>query len=67
MMRYKDIIAKMREEQIKDFTHTELMRVFKNCVSPEHCMRAVYLMMHDNFTIDKIYGLHQLNLFEVKQ
>ena len=28
-MRYKDIIAKMRENEIKDFSQAELSRVFK--------------------------------------
>jgi hypothetical protein len=65
-MRYKDIIAKMRENEIKDFSQAELSRVFKNCASPEACKRGVYIMLHDNFTIDEIYTEKQLSLLEPK-
>ncbi len=63
-MRYKDIIAKMRENEIKDFSQAELSRVFKDCASPEACKRCVYIMLHDNLTIDEIYVEKQLPLFE---
>jgi hypothetical protein len=65
-MRYKDVIAKMRENEIKDFSQAELSRVFKNCASPEACKRGVYIMLHDNFTIDEIYTEKQLSLLEPK-
>ena len=65
-MRYKDIVAKMRENEIKDFSQAELSRVFKNCASPEACKRGVYIMLHDNFTIDEIYTEKQLSLLEPK-
>jgi len=64
-MRYKDIIAKMRENEIKDFSQAELSRVFKNCASPEACKRGVYIILHDNFTIDEIYTEKQLTLLEL--
>ena len=65
-MRYPDVIAKMREKQIKDFSQAELSRVFKDCASPECCKRAVYLMLHDNFTISEIYTEKQKSLFEME-
>ena len=61
-MRYKDIIAKMREKQIKDFSQAELSRVFADCASPESCKRGVYIMLHDNLTIEEIYMEKQLTL-----
>ena len=61
-MRYKDIIAKMREKQIKDFSQAELSRVFADCASPEACKRGVYIMLHTNLTIDEIYTEKQLTL-----
>ena len=61
-MRYHDIIAKMRENQIKDFSQAELSRVFKDCASPEACKRGVYIMLHDNLTIEEIYTEKQLTL-----
>jgi hypothetical protein len=64
-MRYPDIIAKMRENKIKDFSQAELSRVFKDCASPEACKRGVYIMLHDNFTIDEIYVEKQLTLLEL--
>jgi len=63
-MRYPDIIAKMRENQIKDFSQAELSRVFKDCASPEACKRGVYIMIHNNLTIDEIYIEKQKPLFE---
>ena len=64
-MRYKNIIAKMREKQIKDFSQAELTRVFVDCASPEACKRGVYIMLHTNLTIDEIYTEKQLPLLEV--
>jgi len=64
-MRYPDIIAKMRENEIKDFSQAELSRVFKDCASPEACKRGVYIMIHNNLTIDEIYIEKQQSLFEV--
>ena len=61
-MRYPDIISKMREKQIKDFSQAELSRVFADCVSPEACKRGVYIMLHTNLTIDEIYTEKQLTL-----
>lgn len=63
-MRYKDVIAKMREKQIKNFSQPELTRVFADCASPEACKRAVYIMLHNNLTIDEIYTEKQLSLLE---
>lgn len=63
-MRYPDIIAKMREKQIKDFSQAELSRVFKDCASPAACKRGVYIMLHDNLAIDEIYTEKQLSLLE---
>ena len=63
-MRYPDIIAKMRENQIKDFSQAELSRVFKDCASPEACKRGVYIMLHNNLTIDEIYIEKQKSLFD---
>ena len=66
-MRYPDIISKMREKQIKDFSQAELSRVFADCASPKACKRGVYIMLHTNLTIDEIYTEKQLPLLEVSK
>lgn len=48
--------AKMIENDIKDFSLSELQRVFKNCVSPIICVRkALKWIKEDNLTIKKLY------------
>ena len=64
-MRYIDIVAKMREEHINDFSQAELTRVFENCASPIACKRGVNYMLESGLTIDEIYIEKQKTLFEV--
>jgi hypothetical protein len=49
------IKAKMREQRIKDFSESEIDRVFKNVVSPIACKRGVKMLMEQGLTINKLY------------
>lgn len=51
-----DVIAKMKENKIQDFSSNELNRVFKNCCSPTACKRAVARMIQDGLTIQECYS-----------
>lgn len=49
------IKAKMREQEVKDFSKSEIDRVFKNVVSPIACKRGVKMLMEQGLTIEKLY------------
>lgn len=53
--RHHSLIAKMREQNIKDFSNSELDRVFRNTVGPGICKRSALRMIKDGLTIDEIY------------
>jgi hypothetical protein len=51
-----NIIAKMQEKQIKDFSELELERVFGETVSPIICKRGVQMLIDNGLTIEELYG-----------
>jgi len=51
----KDILTKMVELEIKDFSDNELDRVFGNCVGSTICKNAVKQMIVDGLTITTLY------------
>lgn len=53
--RHHSLLAKMREYNIKNFSNSELNRVFKNTVGPGICKRSALRMIDDGLTIDEIY------------
>ena len=51
------VIAKMKCEQIKDFSKGELDRVFKDVVSKKACIRGVDILINKyDLTIEKLYN-----------
>ena len=56
MYRRYDVIAKMREKEIIDFSESEINRVFCECVSPSACKRAVNKMLADGLSLQEIYA-----------
>lgn len=49
------IKAKMREQEVKDFSKSEIDRVFKNVVSPIACKRGLNMLLEQGLTINKLY------------
>ena len=51
----KDVLTKMVELEIKDFSDNELDRVFGDCVGSTICKNAVKQMIVDGLTITTLY------------
>jgi len=53
--RREDVMAKMYENGILDFSQDELDRVFVDTGSPIACKRAVTRMVEAGLTVDEVY------------
>ena len=51
----KQVIAKVREQQIKKLSYAELERCFKNVVAPNICIRRIKALIQDGLTIKDVY------------
>jgi len=51
----ESVMAKMRENNLKDFSDDELQRVFKNTVSPTSCIRGARVLIQNGLTIESLY------------
>lgn len=49
-------LQKMRVEKIKDMSPAEVYRVFKDCVAPISCIRAVNKLIVEGLTIKNVYN-----------
>ena len=56
--RHNGILAKLREQQVMDFSESELTRAFKHCISPICCKRGVAMMLKDGLTLQELYSLN---------
>jgi len=55
--RREDVMAKMYENGIADFSQTELDRVFADTGSPIACKRAVERMVEAGLDIEEVYAM----------
>ncbi len=51
----QNVIAKAREQKIKDFSYAELQRCFKDVVGPKICIRRMQELVKAGLTIEDIY------------
>uniref|UniRef100_A0A6M3JL54 Uncharacterized protein n=1 Tax=viral metagenome TaxID=1070528 RepID=A0A6M3JL54_9ZZZZ len=54
--RREDVMAKMFEQEVINFSEAELDRVFADTASPIACKRAVERMVEAGLTVEELYA-----------
>ena len=60
--RHYGILAKMAEQELKDFSEEEINRVFANCGAPTVCKRGLKMMLEDGLTLQEFIEFSTIDI-----